>query len=136
MKALDRLLSGRDERARIQGNLLRRYGTVVQVSLNIPGLPKTLSGDRTLVSLASCLLLKEAASSGILCCYKLFPGQRGRLFRDNGDRERRPLTPERGRDTDREQAMGRGPRYRCNDRPRDHPQKGSVRHGKKMPALR
>jgi holo-ACP synthase len=72
MKALDRLLSGRDERARIQGNLLRRYGTVVQVSLNIPGLPKTLSGDRTLVSLASCLLLKEAASPGSFAATSFF----------------------------------------------------------------
>lgn len=60
MKALERVLSGREDRARLQGSLLSRYGTVVQISLNIPGLPKTFSGDRLAVTFAADLLRKEA----------------------------------------------------------------------------
>lgn len=64
MRALERLLSGREERAMVQGRLLSRYRTVVQVSLNIPGLPKAIEGDRMLVSLVAGLLMRSIGTSG------------------------------------------------------------------------
>jgi holo-ACP synthase CitX len=51
MKALDRVLSGREARARLQGHILLSASFVVQVSLNLPGYPKQLPGSRRLVEL-------------------------------------------------------------------------------------
>ncbi len=76
MKELERLLSGRDQRALLQGHILRDLDVVVQVSLNIPGLPKAMTGDRELVS----LVLERICSASILT------GSRPRIlfFLDNG----------------------------------------------------
>ncbi len=49
MKALGRVLSGREGRARLQRHILGSASFVVQVSLNLPGYPKELPGSRTLV---------------------------------------------------------------------------------------
>lgn len=49
MKALDRVLSGREARARLQIHILLSAPSVVQVSLNLPGYPKQLPGSRRLV---------------------------------------------------------------------------------------
>ncbi|MDD4365153.1 MAG: citrate lyase holo-[acyl-carrier protein] synthase [Synergistales bacterium] len=46
---LERLLSGREERWDIQRCLLREAETVVQVGLNLPGLPKRVPGGSRLV---------------------------------------------------------------------------------------
>jgi phosphoribosyl-dephospho-CoA transferase len=76
VKELERLLSGRDQRALLQGHILRDFDVVVQVSLNIPGLPKAMTGDRELVS----LVLERICSASILT------GSRPRIlfFLDNG----------------------------------------------------
>ena len=49
MKAVERILSGRDGRAFLQELMIRRSRIVVQISLNIPGFPKKMDGDRSLV---------------------------------------------------------------------------------------
>jgi len=64
VKGLERLLSGRDERARLQKHLLSHLDVVVQVSLNIPGLPKKMTGDRDLVSLVSDRICLELTLTG------------------------------------------------------------------------
>ncbi len=45
MDPLQRVLQGREDRSNLQSRLFRRGLVVVQVSLNIPGFPKRLTGD-------------------------------------------------------------------------------------------
>jgi holo-ACP synthase CitX len=56
---ISRLLDSREERAYVQGFLMSCAGTdfVVQVSLNLPGLPKSVAGDSEAVFFASGVLL-------------------------------------------------------------------------------
>ncbi|MDR1581292.1 MAG: citrate lyase holo-[acyl-carrier protein] synthase [Synergistaceae bacterium] len=58
-KDIARLLNAREERAYFQGFLMSCSGTdfVVQVSLNIPGLPKSVSGDSKAIFSACRFLL-------------------------------------------------------------------------------
>lgn len=60
MTGLKRLLAGRDERASLQAHILRRSELAVQISLNIPGLPKRMKGDREVVSRVMGLIRGEA----------------------------------------------------------------------------
>lgn len=64
MNAVERILSGRDGRASLQRLLIRRSGAVVQISLNIPGFPKNLDGDRVLVEAAAIYFEENIRSSG------------------------------------------------------------------------
>jgi holo-ACP synthase CitX len=50
MTILKRLLNGREERASLQAHILLESELAIQVSLNIPGLPKRMKGDREVVS--------------------------------------------------------------------------------------
>ena len=50
MTDLERLLAGREERVSLQEHVLRVSEVIAQVSLNIPGLPKRMTGDREVVS--------------------------------------------------------------------------------------
>ncbi len=59
MKALDRVLSGREARARLQKHIFNSAALVMQVSLNIPGYPKELSGSRTLVDVVGFRLSEK-----------------------------------------------------------------------------
>lgn len=69
---LHALLSGREERARLQDFFLSRFeeGCVCQISLNIPGLPKKMEGEAAaLSSAAECLmkaLERKSAESAVL----------------------------------------------------------------------
>jgi len=49
MTDLERLLAGREERVSLQAHVLRVSEVIAQVSLNIPGLPKRMAGDREVV---------------------------------------------------------------------------------------
>ncbi|MGC9372546.1 MAG: citrate lyase holo-[acyl-carrier protein] synthase [Thermovirgaceae bacterium] len=64
MKALDRVLSGREGRARLQGHILGSAAFVVQVSLNLPGYPKELPGSRTLVEAVGLRLGARVCDGG------------------------------------------------------------------------
>jgi holo-ACP synthase CitX len=54
-----RLLASREERAYVQGFLMSCAGTdfVIQISLNLPGLPKSVPGDAEAIFFASRFLL-------------------------------------------------------------------------------
>lgn len=59
------LLRAREERAWLQSFFLRDFGVVVQISLNIPGYPKRLSGDSAALCKGEALFLtsvEKAAS--------------------------------------------------------------------------
>lgn len=64
MEPVERVLAGRDGRAFIQGLMTGRSGLVIQISLNIPGFPKKLPGDRYLVSGVSNILLTKMGAKG------------------------------------------------------------------------
>jgi holo-ACP synthase CitX len=64
MKALDRVLSGREGRARLQRHILGSAAFVVQVSLNLPGYPKELPGSRTLVEAVGLPLAGRVCDGG------------------------------------------------------------------------
>jgi len=64
MKALDRVLSGREGRARLQRHILGSAAFVVQVSLNLPGYPKELPGSRTLVESVGFRVAKRVREGG------------------------------------------------------------------------
>ena len=53
---LTALLKGREERAYLQKFLLQTSPTVLQISLNIPGLPKRLDGDALAIQKAEAAL--------------------------------------------------------------------------------
>ena len=63
-EALEALLLGREARACEQKRLLRSSEVVVQVALNVPGLPKSVAGEATLLAaVASCLEDRTAVAS-------------------------------------------------------------------------
>jgi holo-ACP synthase CitX len=64
MKALERVLSGREGRARLQRHILGSAAFVVQVSLNLPGYPKELPGSRTLVEAVGLRLAGRVRDGG------------------------------------------------------------------------
>ncbi|HPC75816.1 MAG: citrate lyase holo-[acyl-carrier protein] synthase [Thermovirgaceae bacterium] len=64
MTELERLLAGREERASLQAHVLRGSEVIVQVSLNIPGLPKRMAGDREVVSLVMGSMRREMQPLG------------------------------------------------------------------------
>ncbi|HPD97629.1 MAG TPA: citrate lyase holo-[acyl-carrier protein] synthase [Synergistales bacterium] len=64
MSLLDFLLAGREGRAWLQRHLISRFGLVLQVSLNIPGIPKRLDGDRDLVEMTGRLIRGNLESAG------------------------------------------------------------------------
>lgn len=64
MNAVERVLSGRDERVFLQKMLIRRSGIVVQISLNIPGFPKEFAGGRFLLDTVAMYFGKKAENSG------------------------------------------------------------------------
>ncbi|GAB6280616.1 MAG: hypothetical protein STSR0007_07010 [Thermovirga sp.] len=58
MNSVERVLAGRDGRALLQKLIIRRSRVVVQISLNIPGFPKKIDGDRALIE-AVAIYFKE-----------------------------------------------------------------------------
>ncbi len=92
MKALERVLSGRDGRARLQRHILGSAAFVVQVSLNLPGYPKVLPGSRTLVEAVGLRLAGRVCDDGgrVLSVWVLENGVGPAFFL--GIREVRPET--------------------------------------------
>ena len=64
MTGLERLLAGREERASLQAHVLLRSEVITQVSLNIPGLPKRMAGDREVISRVIGLIRREIQALG------------------------------------------------------------------------
>lgn len=82
MKALDRVLSGREARARLQRHILMSAPTVVQVSLNLPGYPKQLPGSRRLVEAVGDFMagLVRSRSGRVLSSWMLENGMGTAFF--------------------------------------------------------
>ena len=70
-ESLIALLQGREERAALQSSLLARSDSVLQISINVPGLPKRIEGDEAALVRAECLvresLGQQAAERAVLC---------------------------------------------------------------------
>jgi len=64
MDPLGLVLEGREGRARLQSRLLGKGLVVVQVSLNIPGFPKSLPGDIHCADRMSLMVRESVRSSG------------------------------------------------------------------------
>ncbi len=64
MTDLERLLAGREERASLQAHVLLRSEVIAQVSLNIPGLPKRMAGDREVVFRVIGLIRRKIQALG------------------------------------------------------------------------
>lgn len=62
-----RLLRGREERAWLQGFLLTRVSAVAQISLNLPGYPKRMPGDRAAIARGLALFLAELGEHPGIC---------------------------------------------------------------------
>lgn len=72
-KALLEILSGREERALKQQELLQNGGFVCQIALNIPGIPKRIAGDSEILAVYENKLAE-------LFCIK----PQKRIFLENG----------------------------------------------------
>jgi holo-ACP synthase CitX len=64
LKPVERVLSGKDGRVVLQERLIERSGSAVQVSLNIPGFPKSIRSGRVLVESAAEFYCKLTGSRG------------------------------------------------------------------------
>jgi holo-ACP synthase len=64
MKVLERVLSGREGRARLQKYILESAPLIVQVSLNLPGYPKETAGSLNLVEAIGVFMVKKCTSMG------------------------------------------------------------------------
>lgn len=64
MKAVEMVLSGRDGRAFLQELMIRRSRIVIQTTLNIPGFPKKMNGDRHLVSIVGLHIEEQVLTLG------------------------------------------------------------------------
>lgn len=76
MNVVERVLSGRDGRVFLQELLIHRSKVVVQISLNIPGFPKRMGGDGSLVDAVAIYFGEKVRSRGwhVVCS----------IFVDNG----------------------------------------------------
>lgn len=64
LKSVERVLSGKDGRVILQERMIRRSGSAVQVSLNIPGFPKSIGLGRAVVESAAEYFCKLTCSRG------------------------------------------------------------------------
>ena len=64
MNEVQRVISGRDGRVFLQKMLIRRSGIVVQISLNIPGFPKELAGEKFLLDAVAIYFREKAETCG------------------------------------------------------------------------
>ena len=55
---LESLLAARDERALMQADMLKSFCCVLQISLNIPGMPKRIQGDEDAINRGEEILLE------------------------------------------------------------------------------